>query len=70
MSYRNVCYVGWSDECNQWHGFIDRGETHVIEEYTELELEILVSELEYEGKSVENYRELLNKMKQWPEQLH
>ena len=70
MSYRKVCYVGWSHECHQWHGFIDHPETHYLEEYTEGELEILISEMEYQGKNASSYRELLTKMKQWPEQLH
>lgn len=70
MGHRNIAYVGWSDECNHLRGFIDHAETHVIDEYTQDELEVLVQQREAVGKDASEYRALLEKMHQWKVMLH
>ncbi len=70
MGFRNVCYVGWSDECNHLHAYIHHPETNIVDEYTEQELELLIADLAYQGKDTRDYLELLEKMQLWPAYLH
>ena len=70
MSYPNIFYVGWNDECNHLHGFIDHTETHRIEEFAEHELVQKVAELETQGLDASDSQGLLRKIHGWPVYKH
>ena len=70
MNDRTICYVGWNDDCDHLHGFIDHRDSHIIEEFSEQELQTLIQQGEAQGKSTDDYRALLGKIRQWHVGLH
>ncbi|NRB38803.1 MAG: hypothetical protein HRU20_10100 [Pseudomonadales bacterium] len=70
MNSHKVIYVGFNDEGNHLHGFIDNSEYGQQLEFNEDELSQEISQLSAAGEDVSDYFLLQEKMKQWKNILH